>query len=84
MWFLFQTKKMDLLCNFLVYIKECMEQQGSGVKETEVIHLLKDCVVLVTNQGRKLPSREVIHFSSPYLPDPDLEKMFPGKCGISC
>ena len=73
-----QTKKMDLLCNFLVYIKECMEQAGSGVKEAEIIHLFKDSVVLVTNHGRKLPSRDIIHFSSSYRPDPDLEKLFPG------
>lgn len=69
---------MDLLCNFLIYIKECMEQPGSGIKETEIVHLLKDSVVLVTNQGPKLPSKEIIHFSSSFLPDPDLQKLFPG------
>lgn len=55
-----------------------MEQPGSGIKETEVIHLLKDSVVLITNQGPMLPSKETVHFSSSYLPDPDLEKLFPG------
>ena len=73
-----QTKKMEMLCNFLVYIKECIEQPGSGIKESEVVHLLKDTIVLVTNKGRVLPSKEVIHFSSSYLPSPDLEKVFPG------
>lgn len=48
------------------------------MKEREIIHLLKDSVVLVTNKGPKLPSKEIIHFSSSYLPDPDLEKLFPG------
>ena len=73
-----QTKKMDLLCNYLVYIKDCSEQPGYGIKEAEVIHLLKDSVVLITNQGPKLPSKETIHFSSSYLPDPDFENLFPG------
>ena len=55
-----------------------MEQPGSGIKEAEIVHLFKDSVVLITNQGRKLPSKEIVHFSSSYLPDPDLEKLFPG------
>ena len=61
-----------------------MEQPGTGIKEAEVIHLLKDCVVLVTNKGGKLPSKEVIHFSSAFLPSPNLEQLFPGmqmSCG---
>ena len=67
-----------MLCNFLVYGKECMEQPGSGIKEAEIVHLLKDSVVLVTNKGPKLPSKEIIHFSSSFLPEPDLQKLFPG------
>ena len=55
-----------------------MEQPGCVIKEAEVVHLLKDCVVLITNQGPKLPSEEIVHFSSAYLPDPDLKKLFPG------
>ena len=69
---------MDLICNFLVYIKECIEQPRSGITEVEIVHLLKDSVVVVTNQGPKLPSKDVVHYSSSYLPDPDLEKLFPG------
>lgn len=74
----FQTKKKDMLCNFLVYVKVCMEQLGSGIKEAEIVHLLKNSVVLVTNKGPKQPSKEIIHFSSSFLPDPDLQTLFPG------
>lgn len=53
-------------------------QPRSGITEAEIVHLLKDSVVVVTNQGPKLPSKDVVHYSSSYIPDPDLEKLFPG------
>ena len=55
-----------------------MAERGSGVFEAEMVRLLKDCVVLVTNHGSKQPCREVIHFSSAYKPEDDLVTKFPG------
>lgn len=72
-----------MLCTYLVYIKEKMAERGSGVSEAEMVRLLKDCVVLVTNHGSKQPSREVIHFSSAYKPEDDLVTNFPGTYGTS-
>ena len=73
-----QSKSKELLCTYLVYIKEKMAERGSGVSETEMVRLLKDCVVLVTKHGSKQPSREVIHFSSAYKHEDDLVTKFPG------
>ena len=46
--------------------------------ESEIVQLLKDNVILVTNKGLKAPSKEVIHFSSQFRCDPDLQALFPG------
>ena len=60
-----------------MYVKENIGQPG--VIETEIVHLLKECVVIVTKKhGPKQLSKEVVHFSSDYKPDDDLETMFPG------
>ena len=73
-----QSKSKESLCTYLVYIKEKMAERGSGVSETEMIRLLKDCVVVVTNQGSKQPCKEVVHFSSAYRCEDDLQTKFPG------
>lgn len=73
-----QGKSNESLCTYLVYIKEKMVERGSGVSETEMVRLLKECVVIVTNHGPRQPCREVVHFSSAYRCEDDLQTMFPG------
>ena len=63
----------------MVYIKDSLGVQGSGVTEAEIVSLLRDCVALATKKhGVLQPAREVIHFSSQFQPSYDLEKLFPG------
>ena len=74
-----QTKPAALLTSYLVYIKDSLGVQGSGVTETEIVSLLQDCVAVVTRKhGALQPAREVLHFSSQFQPSYDLEKLFPG------
>ena len=74
-----QDKSSEVLCIYLMYIKENIGQLG--VSEAEMVHLLRDCVVIVTaKHGPKQPSKDVIHFSSEYNCKDDLLSMFPGVC----
>lgn len=71
---------MALLTTYLVYIKECLGKHDSGVNEAEVVSLLQGSVALLTkHHGRLQPSKDVLHFSSEFQPDYDLEQLFPGK-----
>ena len=71
---------MAYLTTYLVYIKESLGKQDSSVNEAEVLSLLQGNVALVTKgHGRLQPSHDVLHFSSEFKPDYDLEKLFPGK-----
>lgn len=72
-----------MLSSYLCYIKDCLQDRSSGVTEAEIVQLLREHVVLVTNQGIKSPSKEVIHFSSQYKCEPDLQGFFPGACLLS-
>ena len=64
---------------YLQYYKEYRGRRDSGINESEIIPMLKKCVVLVTNRGLKTPDTEIIHFSSEYLSRrDDLVQMFPG------
>lgn len=74
-----QSKSKALLTTYLVYIKDSIGMQGSGVTENEMVSLLKDCVALATKKhGARQPSKEVLHFSSQFQPSYDFEKLFPG------
>ena len=76
-----QTKPANLLTTYLVYIKDSLGVQGSGVTEQEIVSLLRDCVALVTRKhGVVQPAKEVLHFASQFQPSYDLEKLFPGMC----
>ena len=78
-----QDKSNEVLCIYLMYIKENIGQLG--VSEAEMVHLLRDCVVIVTaKHGPKQPSKDVIHFSSEYNCKDDLLSMFPGVCVCMC
>jgi hypothetical protein len=73
-----KTKPAALLTTYLVYIKDSLGAQGSGVTEQEIVSLLRDCVALVTRKhGVVQPAKEVLHFSSQFQPSYDLEKLFP-------
>lgn len=74
-----QSKSKAILTTYLVYIKDSIGMQGSGVTETEMVSLLKDCVALATKRhGARQPAKEVLHFSSQFQPSYDFEKLFPG------
>ena len=45
----------------------------------QLIADLKDDVILITNRGRKKPSKEVIHFDAQYKNQWNLSRMFPSK-----
>lgn len=74
----FQAKKQSIFIMYLQYIKDCLGRPGSGINEKEIILLVKNSVILATNDGLKSPSAEVIHFSSEYACHPDLLDLFPG------
>jgi len=75
-----QVKNQKILVRYLQYFKEFSGRRDSGINESEVIPVLKKCVVLVTNDGLKTPDTEVIHFSSKYFTSgKGLVEMFPGK-----
>lgn len=77
---LLQKKSNKLLCKYLQYIKDCLSQRGSGgINEKEVMALLKDTAMLLTNQGPKLITEMNIHFDSAYGSQPDIVQMFPGQ-----
>ena len=80
LYFLFpQSKSQAVLTTYLVYIKDSLGMQGSGVTEAEVIPLLRDCVALATKKhGARQPAKEVLHFSSQFQPSYDFENLFPG------
>lgn len=69
---------------YLQYIKECTSQRGSGLSEQEVVPLLKDSVLLLTNKGPKLVTEVKVHFSSEYATQPDIVQMFPGEFVSLC
>ena len=74
-----QSKSKTLLTTYLVYIKDSLGMQGSGVTEAEVIPLIRDCVALATKKhGSRQPAKEVLHFSSQFRPNYDFEILFPG------
>ena len=75
---LLQKRTHEMISMYLIYIKECIDQKGADVTERDMIRLLKDCVVVVTNHGPKHPSKDVVHFSKHYKCDPDLQSNFPG------
>lgn len=80
-----QSKSKALLTTYLVYIKDSIGMQGSGVTETEMVSLLKDCVALATKRhGARQPAKEVLHFSSQFQPSYDFEKLFPGNWNQNC
>ena len=60
-------------------MKDHAGQRGSGVNEMEVVSLLKDVVVLVTNKGSQLVSGSSVHFSPEYGNQPNIVEMFPGR-----
>ena len=73
-----QNKSKKLLVQYLQYVKDHAGQRGSGVNEMEVVSLLKDVVVLVTNKGSQLVSESSVHFSPEYGNQPNIVEMFPG------
>ena len=76
-----QTKSPAVLTTYMVYVKDSLGVQGSGVTEGEIVSLLRDCVALVTKKhGAIQPAKDVLHFSSQFQPTYDLEKLFPGIC----
>ncbi len=75
-----QVKNKKVLVRYLQYFKEYRGRRDSGINESEIIPLLKKCVVLVTNSGLRYPDTDVIHFSSEYFSHrDDLVQMFPGR-----
>ena len=75
--FLFQSKKDQLLISYLAFIKHSIDK--GMIPQPQLIADLKDDVVLITNKGRKKPSKEVIHFNAQYKNQWNLSRMFPSK-----
>ncbi|XP_069113795.1 uncharacterized protein [Argopecten irradians] len=69
-----QTKSRETLISYLVYIKECYEEQNSIVD----LENLSSVVRLVTNHGVKNPRDAPLHFSVLYGNTIDLQACFPG------
>jgi hypothetical protein len=63
------------VASFLVYAKVQLDRDPSVVK----LETLRNCVVLLTDQGRLRPTEEIIHFSGIYLQGRrhDLQRLFP-------
>ena len=62
---------------YLAYIKDAVDK--GVVSQSQMVADLKESLVLVTNNGRKLPSKEPVHFESSYKTKWDLLALFPGK-----
>ena len=70
-----------MLILYLTYVKTAIDRQYiSSVQCSQVIAKLKECVLIVTNQGVKMPTKDNIHFASEYKEQWDLSKLFPGNC----
>ncbi|XP_021342125.1 uncharacterized protein LOC110442712 isoform X2 [Mizuhopecten yessoensis] len=69
-----QTKQRETLISYLVYIKECHEQQNSIVD----LENLSTVARLVTNQGVKNPRDDPLHFTTLYGNSINLQASFPG------
>ena len=74
-----QSKSQALLTTYLVYIKDNLGMQGSGVTEGEIVPLMRDCIALATKKhGPQQPAKEVLHFSTQFHHSYDFENLFPG------
>ncbi|XP_060075304.1 uncharacterized protein LOC132554994 [Ylistrum balloti] len=69
-----QTKQRETLTSYLIYIKECYEQQSSVVD----LENLSTVAKLVTNHGVKNPKDDALHFTPLYGNTIDLQASFPG------
>ena len=65
-----------MMISYLAYIKYAIDK--GVVAQGQMVADLKESLILVTNKGLKLPSKQPVHFSSVYKPQWDLEAEFPG------
>lgn len=69
--------KDNLLIQYLMFIKSTIDE--NLITQNEIVNVIKDTVVLVTDTGRAKPSKESIHFSREYKPMWSFKDMFPGE-----